>query len=598
MPTITAGTSATITLPAGRTFSYSGGSGSVLVYGPGPAAGQPYALQSVGTLGPFGEARTLYVSAQTAVTYSTDGPVLAGGLTDAQADAGATGVAGVTQRGLIVGSAGQAIAQPPNVFSPWKIATFGDSRSNTGSTGPDIGGSQTILETRGVSWGVALMGDAELVGNYGVSGDAAASWASTSRTGGKTIGALSAQDVDLVIVQYGINDAIALTSASTVTGYLQALIQEIMKSNKLVLFESIQPLGSAATNAVAAQAIADAVNASMQAWLANFSGRAVFCDTATALKAGGSLVASAYQNTDGVHTNRNGAYVAGNLIAAKARELLPRRIGLYPARDNRNTNMLSMVSAAACFINAETGTISGASITQGQDSDGNYVEYLFTPATFVSSECKVRIESNANFLTSANPFYALNGAEVLQGSARVVVDDGAGGAPSVYGAGLRQRFYTAAVFRDWGTIPQGVPTANTPAFTERMDALLITPAVVNTAASVSATPSAGTGYSLQFYVSSSTTTPVRVRLYNPQLRVVGYKTTPVTVTPPASGSAYTNATNVKQQAIVSGGTVSAIAQGGVTTGLTAGVFVLDPGDTLTLTYTVAPTLLVKHLATI
>lgn len=489
-----------------------------------------------------------------------------------------------------------AVDFPPPVFAPWKIATFGDSRSNTGSTGPIVSESQTILETRACAWGIALMHDAELVRNYGVSGDTAALWASTSRTGGKTASDLSKSDADLVLVQYGINDAIALTSAATITGHLQALIQEILKSNKKVVFESIQPVGTAATNAATAQATADTVNASMEAWLANFRDVARYCDTATTLKGGGTYVVTAYQNTDGVHTNRNGAYVAGKILAASMRELLPRRAGMYPANDNRNPNMtIAAVSTSASFINAETGTISGATITRGEDSEGVYVQYDFTPATFVSSECKVRIETNANFLNTASPFYSLTGSEIIQGSARVVIDDGSGGAPAVYGAGLRQRFYTAAVFRDWGTIPQGVPTANTPVFTERMDATLITPAVINTAASVSATPAAGGGYSLQLYVSSSTIAPIRVRLYNPQLRIVGYKTTPVTVTAPASTVAYTNSTNVKQQVILSGGTVSAIAQGGVATGLTSGVFILDPGDTLTPTYTVAPTMLVKHL---
>ncbi len=532
------------------------------------------------------------------MTVSTN-PSVANGYTDlsgAQVAAGATAVAGVVL-GNLRGETGELVDTSPVTFQPWKIATFGDSRSNTGSTGPVISESQTILETRAACWGVALMHDAELVRNYGVSGDLASNWSNTARTGSKVISDLSKADVDLVIIQYGINDAIASASAATIVANLQALIQEVLKSNKRVLFESVQPIGLAATNAAVAQATADSVNALMETWLDGFNPSvAQYCNTATTLKGGGTYVVAAYQNTDGVHTNRNGAYVAGRIIAEAARKMLPRRVGMYPAADNRNPNMtIAAVSTSASFINAETGTITGSAITRGEDDIGVYVQYDFTPATFVSSECKVRIETNANFLTSASPFYALTGSEIIQGSARILVDDGAGGAPAVYGVGLRHRFYTASVFRDWGTIPQGVPTANTPVFTEKMDATLIAPAVINTAASVSATPAAGGGYSLQLYVASSSITPIRVRLYNPQLRIVGYKTTPVSVTPPASAAAYTNSTNVKQQVIVSGGTVSAIAQGGVATGLTSGVFVLDPGDTLTPTYTVAPTMLIKHL---
>lgn len=112
MPTIAAGASSTISLPAGRTFSYTGAgsSGSVLVFGPGPAAGQPYALMSSGVLGPFGKDRTLYVSAAQAITYSTDGPVGEDGLTAAQQAAGATGVAGVTAEGALVGPGGSLVS--------------------------------------------------------------------------------------------------------------------------------------------------------------------------------------------------------------------------------------------------------------------------------------------------------------------------------------------------------------------------------------------------------------------------------------------------------------------------------------------------------
>ena len=389
----------------------------------------------------------------------------------------------------------------------------------------------------------------------------------------------------------------ALTPAATIAGYLQAACIEMLKSNKKLVFESIQPVTTAATNGAAAQVIADATNALMATWVAQFPTVAAYANTAAVLKDSATGYASTlYQNTDGVHTLIEGGRAAGPTVAAAIRTMLPQRAGLFPARDNRNPNMLSMTSPAA-FINAELGTIGSTAITSGSDSSGFYVDFVFTPLTLGSGECKVRLESNANFLTSASPHYALAGAEILQGSARVVVDNGSGGAPSCYNVALRHRFFTASVFRDFGTIPFGAPTANSPNLYSKLDATFILPPAANTAASVSATPASSSGWALQLYVETATlNVPIRVRLYNPQLRAIGYKPTPVSVTPPASTVAYINSTPVKQQVVISGGTVSAIAQGGVATGLTAGVFVLDPGDTLTPTYTVAPTMLVKHLS--
>lgn len=70
---------------------------------------------------------------------------------------------------------------------------------------------------------------------------------------------------------------------------------------------------------------------------------------------------------------------------------------------------------------------------------------------------------------------------------------------------------------------------------------------------------------------------------------------PITaVTAGASPYTYTNSTPTRKQVFVSGGTVSAISfnRGATTvpTGETAGVFTLNPNDSLVITYTVAPTI--------
>lgn len=57
---------------------------------------------------------------------------------------------------------------------------------------------------------------------------------------------------------------------------------------------------------------------------------------------------------------------------------------------------------------------------------------------------------------------------------------------------------------------------------------------------------------------------------------------------PASGTAQTNDFPVNVRVFVSGGTVSAIAINGTDTGLTSGQITLGPGETITLTYSAAP----------
>ena len=66
-------------------------------------------------------------------------------------------------------------------------------------------------------------------------------------------------------------------------------------------------------------------------------------------------------------------------------------------------------------------------------------------------------------------------------------------------------------------------------------------------------------------------------------------TAPTAVTVPASGVAYTPSTTINTILYVSGGTVTGIAINGVATGLTSGVFPMKANDTITFTYTTAPT---------
>lgn len=64
---------------------------------------------------------------------------------------------------------------------------------------------------------------------------------------------------------------------------------------------------------------------------------------------------------------------------------------------------------------------------------------------------------------------------------------------------------------------------------------------------------------------------------------------PTVVTVPASGTAYTPSSTSNTVLTVSGGTVTVIAINGVTTGLLSGTFYMKKNDTITFTYSVAPT---------
>lgn len=76
--------------------------------------------------------------------------------------------------------------------------------------------------------------------------------------------------------------------------------------------------------------------------------------------------------------------------------------------------------------------------------------------------------------------------------------------------------------------------------------------------------------------------------------------TPTTPSVGASPYTYQNTAPGRQQVLVSGGTVSAIAvtrdnTNFYSTGQVAGVVILNPGDRVRITYTVAPTVVVVNL---
>lgn len=83
-----------------------------------------------------------------------------------------------------------------------------------------------------------------------------------------------------------------------------------------------------------------------------------------------------------------------------------------------------------------------------------------------------------------------------------------------------------------------------------------------------------------------------VNLNGNKARMQNFNATPGSVAAPSvpsSGVAQANTFTTPVRVFVSGGTVTNVAVDGAQTGLTSGAFLLNPGETITLTYSVAPT---------
>jgi len=482
-------------------------------------------------------------------------------------------------------------SSPMSIFQPYKFAGFGDSRIDTFTNTPELGTTSAIYAPSITPplWTCALLGDAVLTRSYGIGGDTAANWSNASRANGRTVYDLCKADIDAVIIQYGINDARVFTSAATIAGYLQGLCSELMKAGKLVFFESMMTLDSTYASAAAIKAIADATNVLMVAWLAQFPKQAAYININPAVSD-----ASGWLRTDmsdgSLHLNQKGALAVARVEAAAIRELLPQLDGVFPGPDNRFPNLLNLVTPSS-FIDIDTGTAPGATKTSGLDSIGYFTEFNWTPT---SNPCTARFTLGVNFATGTLPFQTILGNEYLQGSARVILDDGNGGAPNALMIQARQKVWSS-IQADWGDILK--VTGND--LGTAIDMRLITPRMATLLQVGTAAATSVNGYNLAFNITSQTIgVPVRLRVYKAQLRVVGYHTTVLTAASfalPATTVAYTNASYGKQRVTVGGGVVTAIAINGVTTGLIDGVFVLNPGDTLTPTYSSAPTWTVTQI---
>jgi hypothetical protein len=155
---------------------------------------------------------------------------------------------------------------------------------------------------------------------------------------------------------------------------------------------------------------------------------------------------------------------------------------------------------------------------------------------------------------------------------------------------FRHRAYFDSKFSDCGAF---IGSAG-PNFTEVVSHRLTPPTFVLATGSGSiASPAAGAGYPVQAHVEfNAIGQKARVRVYAPSIRVVS-QSQPTQPTAGASPYTYSNTSGSPQMVYIAGGTVSAITisrQGSsLTTGFISGAFRISQGDSITVTYSVIPT---------
>lgn len=495
------------------------------------------------------------------------------------------------------------------VQQPYRIAAFGDSRASFMGTSTVLvptGSASAFNRNRTATWLSTYLGDAELVANFGHGGDTAVLWASSSRANSKTIKNLISANVykggpvDVVYVQYGVNDYIAGTSAATVAAAIQALCGALMGAGYKVILESTNPASAANYGASAAaklQATIDG-NALLATWAAGYEGHLVWVDTFASF-VDGTGYANATYIADGTHHNWLGAMVSGYACATAARAILPQKTGLvYSCGSRLQPSLIGWGDPPALYFVSDIATVTANTPTWNIDAATGmpYAEVTMTCTALTSGRALGHLEVHpaSGVISGATPRWPLSIGDELQGSAYITVDDGYGGQPTVQAVVLRHRAYFDSKYADDGLFFG----AAAPLLLLSPSGRYTTPTIVTaTASGAIASPAAGAGYCLQAHVEfNAVNQSVRLRVYAPSLRVVSSGVQPTQPTAGASPYTYTNTTGAPMTVYVAGGTVSAITiarQGtALTTGFTSGAFRLAQNDSVTVTYTVIPTITV------
>lgn len=299
------------------------------------------------------------------------------------------------------------------VAPPYRLACWGQERANgADTTNPEVINTTRTNDIRSPYWVCAYRGDMVITADYGnhdgSTGIKAVDWNNSSRTGGKTFTSFAskASQFDAVLFNYGGTDISTgngtTPTAATVFGYLQANILAILRLGVPVIVESIYPyMGvavyrgvtsgwTAAGSGTAAQkqAIADATNELLAAWIATLpANQVIFVDVATALKGGGTFAHKNYM-VDGIELNMRGAMMVGKMVAEASDKLLPLRRAMYLGQQLENKNACVQtpdgMNLKPGFTNyngtaGTAGTISWGTPTVG--FDGTYGPYFEVTAT-------------------------------------------------------------------------------------------------------------------------------------------------------------------------------------------------------------------------
>lgn len=541
---------------------------------------------------------------------------------------------------------------PPNtdfsltaVDRAYRLASLGDSRARVGSpTAIGFTGSGATMDIgRFPAWTAAYLKDADMVADFSVGGDTLISsssstgWNGYARSNSKTLANLLAVRPDAVLIQYGINDLPSASSANLIAA-AQSMVSKLVASGIKVLLQNIMifdPLAASANitpaNAAATLVKINAFRDAMSAWMAPMAGRAIFVDPNPLLVDGSGYGDPQYFTTAdalGIHPNKRGAQLMGYQAAQALRWLLPeRRARAYTTGPLSQPNLIDWALAAASntyVANSQAGTTTSGTVTWNLDPGTGvpYVEVTITPTVLASGRALARVEVWATDVSGATPKHQVNIGDVLQGSARVVIDNGSGGPAALQSVSTRHRLFTAGYtsqfFGDWGGV-SGTDLTTLPLV---VDGRFTTAMCVSPVASTSIqAATAGGGYYFCVFVETTALEPIRVRIYAPSLRVVS-RAQPTSVTAGASPYTWTNnpqpfvandwvnTRGRRAQVTVapgSGGTISQIAltrgpstsgtfSNPVNTGLSSGVFIVEPGDGLIVTWaTTAAVLTVMYL---
>lgn len=435
-----------------------------------------------------------------------------------------------------------------------KIATFGDSRANISST---VAGDANLNDKQNRAQRTAytsqpssmasltfFLPDFELVANGGVSGDEASGWDSGSRA--ITTTELFAVESDVVVIQYGTNDAQNdVSSAATrdsvsarVIQDLKEIIAAILATGRKVVWETTmqRSLNTGAfaygeANGETRRDCIDLVNNAMITWVEAHGqyGTNLALSDLRALMNEGAATSGAYIDplstymVDGAHVTWLGGIECARITSQALRSLYPSVAAQKTLVSGAPTNLITGVSATNVF-NPATGTsnATGGAFTFGTDSNG--FPYVEQTVTVTGANASFPIDVAADIGTN-NGRTAPNTVEVgdtLQARFMVTVDAG-DGSPS----DKVWNIYCQLVATYIGGSPaaqvlvNGHATNGTAVMTGDFDEAIhqVWGLQLTGDSSLIGAPASGAGlrYQARFYATTGTGT-FRIRITNPEIR--------------------------------------------------------------------------------